>query len=250
MDDPIETAKRSAAIRACDYVEGGMVVGLGTGSTAAHMIRELGRRVAGGLRITGVPTSEASAELAQSLGIPLGDLDGDLRPDLTIDGADEADGALNLLKGGGGALLREKIVASASRRMVAIADASKRVATLGAYPLPVEVVPFGVGATRNAIAEILADADVLGHGIDLRRRGDAPYQTDGGHYILDLSLRRIGGPAVLDAALKAVPGVVDTGLFCGICDVLVLGHGDGRVEILDAGGTRDDEKSDNIFAGI
>jgi ribose 5-phosphate isomerase A len=156
-----------------------------------------------------------------------------LRPDLTIDGADEADSALNLIKGGGGALLREKIVAAASGRLIAIADASKRVDALGAFPLPVEVVPFGIGATRRAIAEVLEDADVLGREVTLRQRDGAPFRTDGGHLILDLALGRIGDPAALDAALKAVPGVVETGFFCGICDLMVLGHGDGRTEVVE-----------------
>ena len=249
-DDPIDRAKRAAAIRACDFVEDGMVVGLGTGSTAAHMVRELGRRMRDGLRLTGVPTSEAAAALAREEGIPLADLDGDVRPDLTIDGADEADGDLTLVKGGGGALLREKIVAAASGRMIAIADAAKRVAALGAFPLPVEVVPFGIGTTRRAVAEVLEGADVLERGVALRERDGAPYRTDGGHLILDLGLRRIGDPRALDASLKAVPGVVETGLFCGICDMLVLGHGDGRTEILDAYGARDGDAADNVFADI
>ncbi len=234
-DTPIEIAKRAAAVRACDFVEDGMVVGLGTGSTSAHMVRELGRRAREeGLRLTGVPTSEATAALARELGLPLADLDGNVRPDLTIDGADEADADLNLIKGGGGALLREKIVAAASGRMIAIADASKQVRTLGAFPLPVEVVPFGLGATRGAIAEILAESDVLERDVSLRQAEDAPFRTDGGHLVLDLRLRRIGNPRALDVALRAVPGVVETGLFCGICSGLVLGHGDGRTDVVDA----------------
>jgi len=250
-EDPIDIAKRAAAVRACDFVVDGMVVGLGTGSTAAHMIRELGRRGREGLRITGVPTSDAAAALAREEGIALADLDGDARPDLTIDGADEVDDELNLIKGGGGALLREKIVATASARMIVIADAAKRVASLGAFPLPVEVVPFGLGATRGAIAEVLAHADVLGRGMTLRERGGEPFRTDGGHLILDLALRRIGEPRALDMALRAVPGVVETGLFCGVCDMLVLGHGDGRTRIVDAYGQQDDgDGRDNAFADL
>lgn len=249
-DEPITVAKRAAAIRACDFVEDGMVVGLGTGSTAEHMIRELGRRVRTGLRITGVPTSEAAAALARDEGIALADLDGDVRPDLTIDGTDEADAALNLIKGGGGALLREKIVARASGRMIAIADASKQVAALGAFPLPVEVVPFGLGATRHGIAEVLAEADVLGREATLRERDGKSFVTDGGHLILDLRVRRIGDPAALDTALKAVPGVVETGLFCGICDLLVLGHGDGRTEVFEPEGGAGQAPRDNAFADI
>ncbi len=173
-----------------------------------------------------------------------------MRPDLTIDGTDEADAELNLIKGGGGALLREKIVAAASGRMIAIADASKQVATLGAFPLPVEVVPFGIGATRRAIAEILAGADVLGSDIGVRQAGEAPFRTDGGHLILDLRLRRIGAPAALDAALRAVPGVVETGLFCGICDLLVLGHGDGRTDVVGEAGRDAGGPVDNAFSDI
>ena len=252
---PIETAKHAAALRACDFVEDGMAVGLGTGSTAAYMVRELGRRVADGLRITGVPTSDATAELAREEGIELTTLDATPRLDLTIDGADEADRMLNLIKGGGGALLREKIVAAASERMVAIADASKRVDTLGAFPLPVEVVPFGLGATRAAIDEVLGAADVLGYGVELRRSGGAPFVTDGGNHILDLHLKRIGEPRALALALSMVPGVVETGLFCDTCDVLVLGHGDGRTETVDVLGARAEDQaaaegSDNAFADI
>jgi ribose 5-phosphate isomerase A len=250
-DEPTETAKRAAGIRACDFVEEGMVVGLGTGSTAAHMIRELGSRVREGLRVIGVPTSEASATLAREQGIPLEDLDGETRPDLTIDGADEADTALNLIKGGGGALLREKIVASASKRMIAVADASKRVACLGVFPLPVEVVPFGLGATRAAIADVLAGADVSERGMSLRERDGQLFHTDGGHLILDLSLGRIADPVALDGALNGVPGVVETGLFCGICDLLVVGHADGRTEVVEAErASGEDTGSENIFANI
>ena len=250
-EEPIETAKRVAAIRACDFVEDGMVVGLGTGSTAAHMVRELGRRVGEGLRITGMPTSEATAALAREVGIGLADLEGDVRPDLTIDGADEADPGLNLIKGGGGALLREKIVASASARMIAIVDASKRVATLGTFPLPVEVVPFALGATRRAIAEVLAEADMADREVTLRERDGRPFATDGGHLILDLALGQIADPQRLDAALKNVPAVVETGIFCGICELVVVGHGDGRTEIVDIFGARGEGGvPDNAFADI
>jgi ribose 5-phosphate isomerase A len=229
--DATDRSKRAAALRACDLVEDAMVVGLGTGSTAAHMVRELGRRVGEGLSITGVPTSRTAADLAEASGIRLVDLDDTVRPDLTIDGADEADGALTLIKGGGGALLREKIVAHASDRMVAIVDGDKRVERLGAYPLPVEVAPFGVGATRRAIREL-----VLGLGLAFaseRLRGDgAPFVTDGGHMIVDLSLGQIEDPAGLDAALKTIPGVVETGLFIGLCDTMIVGHEDGTTEIV------------------
>jgi ribose 5-phosphate isomerase A len=231
--DAADTAKRAAALRACDFVEDGMVVGLGTGSTAAHMVRELGRRVGAGLKVTGVPTSRSAANLAEASGIGLVELDDSVRPDLTIDGADEADGTLTLIKGGGGALLREKIVAHASARMVVIIDAGKRVERLGAYPLPVEVAPFGVGATRRAIRDLMLALGVASASERLRGDG-APFLTDGGHMIVDLALGRIDDPAQLDAALRAIPGVVETGLFIGLCDTMIVGHEDGTTETVGA----------------
>jgi ribose 5-phosphate isomerase A len=231
--DAADTAKRAAALSACDLVEDGMVVGLGTGSTAAHMVRELGRRVAAGLEIAGVPTSRAAADLAEAAGIRLVELDDSVRPDLTIDGADEADATLTLVKGGGGALLREKIVAHASARMVAIVDAGKRVERLGRHPLPVEVAPFGVGATRRAIRGLLLDLGVASASERLRGDG-SPFLTDGGHMIVDLALGRIDDPAQLDAALRAIPGVVETGLFIGLCDTMIVGHEDGTTETVGA----------------
>jgi ribose 5-phosphate isomerase A len=225
--------KRAAAARAVDLVTDGMKLGLGTGSTARHFVDLLGERVRGGLNVVGVPTSEETARQARACGITLVTLDEEPALDMTVDGADELDADLNLIKGGGGALLREKIVAAASRRMLVIADVSKRVDRLGRFPLPVEVVPFGLGATRRAILDVLAreghrDADVL----RLRTAANGePFMTDGGHWILDASLTRIAAPARLAQALNAVPGVVETGLFIGLATGAILAAESGLVEL-------------------
>jgi ribose 5-phosphate isomerase A len=212
-------------------VEDGMRLGLGTGSTARHFVALLGERVRAGLKVVGVPTSEATRAQAEGEGIPLTTLDEIRDLDLTVDGADELDERLRLIKGAGGALLREKIVAAASRRMIVIADGSKRVATLGRFPLPIEVVPFGLGAIRHAIEGTLARQGLPG---DLRLRQTAqgePYLTDGGHFILDAHLGRIDDPEALDAALTAVPGVVETGLFLGLATGAILATESGLVEL-------------------
>ncbi len=229
---PGDAAKYAAAKRAAAFVEDGMRLGLGTGSTAIWLVRLLGRRVAReGLDVLGVPTSARTADLARETGIPLTTLDEVGRLDLTIDGADEIDPDFALVKGGGGALLREKIVAAASDRMAVIADRGKEVETLGAFPLPVEVVPFGLAATRTLVEETLARADVAEKRISLRGDGSDPFVTDEGNRILDLHLGRIGDAAGLAQALNAIPGVVETGLFIGLCDTVVIGESDGRVEI-------------------
>lgn len=253
---PIETAKAVAARQAAEYVEDGMRVGLGTGSTAAHLVNCLGEKVAGGLSIRGVPTSTRTAELAREAGIEVISLDTAKWLDLTIDGADECDGQANLIKGGGGALLYEKIVAAASDRMVVIADAGKQVETLGAFPLPVEVIPFGWQTTRTLVEETLSGMDVLGRSTALRMNGDAPYRTDAGNHILDLHLDRIGNARQLSLALNQIPGVVENGLFLDICDVVVIGYGDGRVEQRDINaGTVTEARhdfidTDNLFKDI
>ncbi|PRX38339.1 ribose-5-phosphate isomerase [Meinhardsimonia xiamenensis] len=254
---PIDTAKFVAARRAVEYVEDGMKVGLGTGSTAAWMVRCLGELVREeGLRIVGVPTSSRTAELARRVGIKVVSLDEAKWLDLTIDGADEVDPALNLIKGGGGALLQEKIVATASDRMIVIADASKHVETLGAFPLPVEVIPFGWQTTKALVEETLSGLDVLGHSTTLRLNGEAPYVTDEGNFILDLHLKRIGNARQTSLVLNQIPGVVENGLFIDICDIVVTGHGDGRVVINDINtGLREEERlevveSENIFADL
>lgn len=232
---PSDKAKFAAARCAVDFVETGMKVGLGTGSTAAFMVRSLGERVrAEGLRIQGVPTSTRTADLAREVGIEVISLDDAGRLDLTIDGADEFDAAFNLIKGGGGALLQEKIVATASDRMIVITDPSKEVAQLGAFPLPVEALAFGLRSTTGLIEQMLAGHDVLGREVTLRREGEAPFVTDEGNRILDLHLGRIGDPRRLATELNQIPGVVENGLFIDICDVVVIGHEDGRVEIRDA----------------
>jgi ribose 5-phosphate isomerase A len=229
--------KHQAAARALGFLENGMSVGLGTGSTAARFVDLLGQRVRGGLKIVGVPTSEATRAQAERLGIPLSTLDDNPFLDLTVDGADEIDEELRLIKGGGGALLREKIVAMASRRMLVIADASKRVATLGKYPLPVEVVRFGVAATRRMIEVLAAEAGCTGE-VKLRRsEGGGPFVTDGGNFLLDCAFGRIERPEALDQALKRIPGVVENGLFLGIADTAIVAGPAGIVVLeRDAGG--------------
>ena len=225
---PAERAKRAASLRALDFVEDGMKLGLGTGSTAKWFVDLLGQS---DKRITGVPTSSRTWAQAEGLGIPLATLDEAGWLDLTVDGADEFDGAMNLIKGGGGALLQEKIVASASDAMVVIADPSKEVATLGAYDLPVEIVRFGWATTTRMLSACLEDQDVDSRTWTLRG-GEAPYVTDEGHYILDLQLGRIGDVAKLNRDLNLIPGVVETGLFCDIATTVIVGHVDGTARII------------------
>ena len=254
---PIDKAKFLAAQRATGFIESGMRVGLGTGSTAAWMVRCLGERIrTEGLRVTGVPTSARTAALARQVGVPVVSLDVARWLDLTIDGADEFDGRLNLIKGGGAALLQEKIVATASDQMIVIADAAKEVVSLGAFPLPVEVVPFGWQTTKMLIEETLVALDVLNREVTLRMNGDRPLVTDEANYILDLHLRRIGNPRQIALVLNQIPGVVENGLFIDICDVVVIGHGDGRVEVRDINsGGREETRMEfappaNIFADM
>jgi ribose 5-phosphate isomerase A len=251
---PIDKAKFVAAKRATQYVQSGMKVGLGTGSTAAWLVKCLGEMVRDeGLRIKGVPTSTRTAELARQVGIEVITLDEAKWLDVTIDGADEFDADLNLIKGGGGAHLHEKIVATASDQMVVIADISKRVETLGAFPLPLEVIPFGWQTTKALIEEMLSNVDVLGRAASLRLNGDTPFKTDEGNFILDLHLRRIANPTQLSLVLNQIPGVVENGLFLDICDVIVIGKPDGTVEVRDINnGTVEHERidiadSENLF---
>jgi len=219
--------KIAAAEQALQYVEDGMRIGLGTGSTAAKFVEALGRKVAGGLKVVCVATSQATQAQAEALNIPMSTLDEQQFLDLTVDGADEIDSALRLIKGGGGALLREKIVATASASMIIIADASKQVATLGAFPLPLEVVPFGLAATRNMITALAADAGCEGE-IRVRSLTDGKqFITDSGNLILDCHFGRIEAPEELDEALKLVPGVVENGLFIGIADLAIIAGSDG-----------------------
>lgn len=219
--------KKLAAARALELVRPGMRLGLGTGSTAKHFVDLLGARVAEGFDVLCVATSEATQAQAESLNIPMSTLDETPELDLTVDGADEVDPVLRLIKGGGAALLREKIVAAASKRMIVIADDSKLVAELGRFPLPIEVVPFGLEATRRAVAAAIAASGAAGE-LKLRKRPDgATLVTDGGHYILDAHLGRIPKPELLGAALNKVPGVVEHGLFLGLASCAILASGDG-----------------------
>jgi len=254
---PIDKAKFVAAKRAAEFVEDGMRVGLGTGSTAASLVRCLGEMVReDGLKIKGVPTSTRTAELARDVGIDVISLDEAKWLDLTIDGADEFDGELNLIKGGGGALLQEKIVATASDQMIVIADIGKEVERLGAFPLPLEVIPFGWQTTKALIEETLVSMDVLGRNTTLRMNGDVPYFTDEGNHILDLHLNRIGNARQLSLVMNQIPGVVENGLFLDVCDKVVVGYGDGRVEIRDinAGTVEIDRldflEDDNLFTDL
>ena len=228
---PADQAKRAAAARALEMVQDGMTLGLGTGSTAGWFVRLLSERIReGGLAVTCVATSSVTVWLAEELGVPLRKLEDVAHIDLTVDGADEIDERLNLIKGGGAALLQEKIVASASDRMVVIADQSKRVARLGAFPLPVEIVRFGWSVTRRAVGELIAAADVDGDRVDVRMGKNGPLVTDEGNFIIDLHLGRIGDPPALAAALNALPGVVEHGLFIGMANAVVIGHDDGSTE--------------------
>jgi ribose 5-phosphate isomerase A len=228
-----DAMKRLAAAEAVKLVEPEMTLGLGTGSTAAHFIDLLGERVRGGLAVTGVPSSEDTRRRALAAGIDLVEPDETTVIDLAVDGTDEVDLRLNLIKGGGGALLREKIIASAARRFVVIADASKRVAELGAYPLPVEIDRFAFGLTVRRVREALAASNLPGK-LRLRMgRQGAPFLSDGGHYILDCALGRIHDAAGLEKALASIAGVVESGLFVGLADRVILGGPDG-VETLHA----------------
>jgi ribose 5-phosphate isomerase A len=219
--------KAAAALRALDLVQDGMRLGLGTGSTAARFVEALGGKVALGLQVICVPTSEATRALAERLRIPLTTLDETPHLNLTVDGADEIDDQLRLIKGGGGALLREKIVATASDRMVVIADASKVVATLGKFPLPVEVVRFGLKATLRLVEAMAAEAGCQGE-ISLRQASNGePFVTDQGNVILDCAFGHIPEPEVLAFALKRVPGVVEHGLFLGVADLAIVAEPGG-----------------------
>ena len=232
--------KRQAAQRALQSVQPGMRLGLGTGSTAAIFVELLAEKVRAGLSVVCVPTSEATRIQAARLGIPLATLDELPRLDLTVDGADEIDPELRLIKGGGGALLREKIVASASSRLLVIADSSKKVEVLGRFPLPIEVVAFGLASTRMHIAAQAEDAGCHGE-IRLRQTADGrPFLTDSGNCILDCRFGQIAEPELLADALQIIPGVVEHGLFLGIADEAILAGPQG-IEII----VREDEDEDD-----
>ena len=222
-----EAGKKRAAEQAATHVERGMTLGLGTGSTAKYFVEVMGERIKEGWALRGIPTSEETMRQAQSLGIEIITPDETTTIDLAVDGADEADPQLNLIKGGGGALLREKIVASAARQFIVIADRSKRVATLGAFPLPVEIDNFGWALTVKKLREVFAGQGFQNPKLNLRAAQGEPILSDGGNLIVDCALERIDSPATLDKALLEIPGVVETGLFCGIADIIIYGGADG-----------------------
>jgi ribose 5-phosphate isomerase A len=218
----LDRLKRAAALRAVDYVKDGMIVGLGTGSTAKHMVIALGEKVKAGMSLRGVPTSQETATLAKHCGIVLIDQDNRWAIDIAIDGADQVDPAFNLIKGGGGALLKEKIVAASAKQFIVLVDYTKRVPVLGgSFPLPIEVIPFGWGSTAREIESLTKSRVVL------RERNGAPFKTEAGNLIVDAHLERIDRPKELEIALNYIPGVVETGLFVGRTDILIVGTPDG-----------------------
>jgi ribose 5-phosphate isomerase A len=220
-----QTEKELAGRAAAELVVSGNIVGLGTGSTAYFAVVALGERVKAGLKIIGIPTSVATGELARSVGIPLSTLDENPEIDITIDGADEVDPHLSLIKGGGGALLREKIIATASKKMIVVADSSKLVPALGNFPLPVEIIPFARTVLEKKIT-------ALGATCKQRTRPDGTaFVTDEGHHILDCSFGKISNPPALALVLSNMPGVVEHGLFIGIAKVAMVGKGNSVVEI-------------------
>ncbi len=223
---PGDEERRRAAEAALEDVRPGMKLGLGSGRTATHFVRALGERVRGGLSVVGVPTSAKTAELALSEGIPLATLDDEPVLDLVVDGADEVDPELRLIKGGGGALTREKIVAAASHRMIIVVDAGKIVDALGAFPLPIEIVPFGATPVRLGIEHLVGRLGMSGS-FTWRQAGEGPYVTDGGNRILDVSLGRIDEPERLARELDMMPGVVEHGLFIGMASLVIVAGSDG-----------------------
>ncbi|HSA86073.1 MAG TPA: ribose-5-phosphate isomerase RpiA [Nitrospira sp.] len=218
----LDRFKQAAALRAIEFVRDGMVVGLGTGSTARHMVVALGEKVRAGMSLLGVPTSQETAALAKRAGIPLVDTESRWEIDVAIDGADQVDRDFNLIKGGGGALLKEKIVAASARQFIVMIDHTKQVPVLGgSFPLPVEVIPFGWGSTAREIEKVTKSLVVL------RERNGVPFKTEAGHLIVDVHLNRIDQPAELETALNLIPGVVETGLFVGRTNILLVGAPQG-----------------------
>jgi ribose 5-phosphate isomerase A len=214
--------KKAAALKAVEFVHDGMVIGLGTGSTAKHLVIALGEHVRAGMKLRGVPTSQETAALAREAGIPLLHAEDRWEIDVAIDGADQVDPGFNLIKGGGGALLKEKIVAASAKQFIVMVDHTKQVPVLGgSFPLPIEVIPFGWGGTAREIESLTKSRVVL------RERNGTPFKTEAGHFILDVQMNRIDRPSELETALNRIPGVVETGLFVGRTSVLIVGTPQG-----------------------
>lgn len=214
--------KKAAALKAVEFIHDGMVIGLGTGSTAKYLVIALGEQVRAGMKLRGVPTSQETAALATEVGIPLLDAESRWEIDVAIDGADQVDPGFNLIKGGGGALLKEKIVAASAKQFIVMVDHTKQVPVLGgSFPLPIEVIPFGWGSTAREIESLTKGRVVL------RERNGTPFKTEPGHFILDVQINRIDRPAELETALNLIPGVVETGLFVGRTSVLIVGTPQG-----------------------
>jgi ribose 5-phosphate isomerase A len=228
-----DEAKRAAAAQAIErFLKDGMTIGLGSGTTSRWFVRILGQRVSEGLRVTGVPSSKSTGQLAEEVGVSLADLNDVGQLDLTIDGADEIDGKGRMIKGGGANLLWEKIVASASKKMVAIVDESKLVESLGRFPLPVEVIPFAWRSTERHMRKVFRESGLGDPDIEMRGGLEKPLVTDSGHYLLDCHLKQIENPESLGEKLKQIPGVVEHGLFIGIATDAVVGHASGQTEVL------------------
>ncbi|MEK6533448.1 MAG: ribose-5-phosphate isomerase RpiA [Nitrospirota bacterium] len=218
----LDRLKKAAAVEAVEFVRDGMIVGLGTGSTAKHMIVALGEKVRAGMRLRGVPTSHETAALAKEAGIILIDADNRWEIDVAIDGADQVDPGLNLIKGGGGALLKEKIVAASAKQFIVLVDYTKQVPMLGgSFPLPIEIIPFGWGSTAREIESVTKSRAVL------REKNGAPFRTEAGNLIVDVHVARIHHPNDLEIALNQIPGVVETGLFIGRTSILIVGSPQG-----------------------
>jgi ribose 5-phosphate isomerase A len=228
-----DEAKKAAAAKAIEvFLKDGMKIGLGSGTTSRWFVRILGERVAAGLRVTGVPSSKSTGELAQEVGVPLSDLNEIGELDMTIDGADEIDAKGRMIKGGGASLLWEKIVASASKTMVCIVDESKRVERLGRFPLPVEVIPFSWRSTERQLRKLFTEQGLGNPTIEIRGGLGKPLITDSGHYLLDCQLHAISDPESLGEKLNQIPGVVENGLFIGIATASVIGYADGKTDVL------------------
>jgi ribose 5-phosphate isomerase A len=231
-----DEAKRAAAAQAIErFLQNGMTIGLGSGTTSRWFVRILGERVAKGLRVIGVPSSKSTGQLAQEVGVPLAELDDVGQLDLTIDGADEIDGKGRMIKGGGANLLWEKIVACASKKMVGIVDESKLVQRLGRFPLPIEVIPFAWRTTERHMRKLFADSSFGEPKIEMRGGTEKPLITDSGHYLLDCHLEQIPDPESLAEKLKQIPGIVEHGLFLGIATDAVVGRAKGDAEVLTFG---------------